>query len=126
MRDKAALVEDYISRLPYEPKPTTREAVIAWFFNISNTGGLRLTHLGFQTLQHLQEPSWEIEVAEAKIFKNNRLLLALDKKLTGPYYINKKKLIMFNSREAFLASFYKDLQHFLENYEGWPLITDLL
>lgn len=118
MRNKTALVEDYISRLPYEPKPTVREATIAWFFNISSTGGLRLTHMGYQVLQQLKEPSWEIEVAEAKIFKNNKLILALDKKLTGPYYINKKKLIMFNSQEALLASLYADLPQFLANYNG--------
>jgi hypothetical protein len=49
---------------------------------------------------------------------NKTGLLALDRKLTFPYYIDhkKKQLVMFSSREAMLATLYGDLKQFLENY----------
>jgi hypothetical protein len=49
---------------------------------------------------------------------NKSVLLALDRKITFPYYINfpGQQLILFSSREAMLATLYGDLQKFLENY----------
>lgn len=119
MRSKSQLVQEYINRLPEGlEKPQNRVAVVSWFFNVSETGGLRLTPMGYKVLTMLKEPSWVIEVTDSKIFKNNKMLLALDKKLTGPYYIEKKKLIMFNSQEALLASLYTDLAQFLDSYNS--------
>lgn len=119
MRVKSEIVKELIERLPPGiERPPVRSATMMWFFNISESGGLRLTPQGYQVMRMIKEPSWEIEVSDPKILKNNKMLLALDKKLAGLYYVDKKKLILFNSQEALLASLYADLPQFLENYQG--------
>ena len=55
-------------------------------------------------------------------FQGMKTLLALDRKLQHPYYIDYKfssnniKLVLFDSKEAMLANLYGNLTKFLDNY----------
>ena len=63
--------------------------------------------------------SWTVDLDPGKF--NRNLILLLDRKLQAPYYIEIEKkvarrLIMFSSREAMMATLYGDLQTFLKQY----------
>ena len=92
------------------------QALKIWYMNIRDTGGLRLTSIGYTVLKTLDVESWNIDLDGRRL--NKRVILELDKKLQYPYYIDvkKKQLIFFSSREAMLATLYGDLEAFLKQY----------
>jgi len=90
----------------------------SWYVNIRPNGGLRLTAIGYTVLQTLDLESWSIDLTGNKPLITKDLLLQLDRKLQWPYFldIKHKKLILFSSREAMLATLYGDLKAFLKQY----------
>lgn len=92
------------------------QALRVWYMNIRDTGGLRLTAIGYTVLKTLDIESWSMDLDIKKI--NKKTVLALDRKLQWPYYIDvkKKSIIFFSSREAMLANLYGDLGSFLKQY----------
>lgn len=94
------------------------DAMKIWYVNIRESGGLRLTGIGYAILTMLNIESWTMALPEGKRGLNKKLLLDLDHKLQWPYYIDikKKQLVFFSSREAMLANLYGDLQAFLKQY----------
>lgn len=91
-----------------------------WWYNIRARGGMRLTAKGHQVLGTvLDVEHYSIEVDPKKF--SRRLLLALDRKLRYPYFIESRKglarkLVMYGSQEAVLANLYGDLDRFIDNY----------
>jgi hypothetical protein len=63
-----------------------------------NRKSLRLTKLGLQLLQNNYE-NW--------VFKDHRLVahdsIALQRKMTYPYYMDRKNLVLFTEVDAFMA-----------------------
>lgn len=92
------------------------DAMKIWYVNIRESGGLRLTGIGYAILKTLNIESWTLDLPEKKFSK--KILLELDHKLKYPYYIDtrSRKLIFFSSREAMLATLYGDLESFLKQY----------
>jgi hypothetical protein len=92
------------------------QALKVWYMNIRDTGGLRLTAIGYTVLRTLDIESWNMDLDPKKI--NKKTILELDRKLQWPYYIDTKKrqIIFFSSREAMLATLYGDLGLFLKQY----------
>lgn len=88
-----------------------------WYYNIRSQGGFRLTAMGFQALQTAAMNSWSIDINPRDLTKIN--LLALDRKLNWPYYIDsrRKKLVLFSSRDAMMATLYGDLQAWLHSLD---------
>ena len=121
MRNKDKLIEQLIAQLPEEGRISLDSARIGWFHNIRPTGGLRLTDFGFKSLKeviNLEHYSYTIKDPFAF---TQRTILALDRKLTMPYYIVTKKgipttILFFGSKEAVLVNLYGDLDKFLDNY----------
>ena len=71
-----------------------------------NTRTLRLTKEGCKALQSIYE-HWVVE--PPKKTANN--MISLMRKMTFPYYIDKKQLVLFTERDAFMAK--------LAGAQGW-------
>lgn len=82
---------------------------------------MRLTRQGYDVfVKDLEIEFYEFVIPENTKF-NQRMVLALDRKLQMPYYIQRdqrriNKLIFFGSYEAVLVNLYGDLEKFLNNY----------
>ena len=109
---KSNLTEKILELLPDNKKITPHQAKIAWWFNIRNNGGLRLTTHGFDLFKKtLEFESWEVNLSQDNTKFNQRILLQLDKSLSWPYFVDmrNKKIYFFSSREATLATLYGDV-----------------
>lgn len=86
------------------------QAMSTWYYNLRSTGGFRLTALGYQALNVAAMNSWSIDINLRDLTKTN--LLTLDRKLNWPYYIDarRKKLVLFSSRDAVMATLYGDVK----------------
>lgn len=106
-----------IELLPEDHKITLEEAMVLWYTNIRNNGGFRLTQNGYQALKILGLESWSVPLTDIKITMDKNLLLALDRKLTWPYFIDykKKEIIFYSSREAVMATMYGSIKNWLDN-----------
>jgi hypothetical protein len=121
MRDKKKLTEELIELLAEDDRVTVRYAMIAWWFNIRERGGMRLTGLGYRAFTEdleLEHYSYSIE---NPILFNQQTILQLDRKMQMPYYIDvvkkmPKKIVFFGSKEAVMINLYGNLQQFLDNY----------
>lgn len=117
-RNKRTLTQTLVQLFDHESAVSVDQAMLTWYCNIRPTGGLRLTDSGYQALKWLDLEQWTVSIADPKTTLTKSLLLALDRKLQYPYYIDyrKKQLIFFSSREAMLATLYGDVAQFLHNY----------
>jgi hypothetical protein len=120
MRNKRELTERLVDLIPEGDRPNIDEAMIHWWYNIRDGGGLRLTPLGYQVLsEELEIESWTVPLPSNI---NKKLLLDLDHKLTFPYYLERqrkkeqRRIVFFSSKEAMLANLYGDLLTFLKSY----------
>jgi len=118
MVNKNELTQTLVELLPESLSVTTEKALKTWYCNIRSSGGLRLTDYGYKVFRFLEIESWTVPIEIKNL--NKKGLLALDRKLTFPYYIDlkNKQIVMFSSKEAMLATLYGDLQKFLDNYSG--------
>ena len=106
-----------IELLPEDHRITFDEAMVLWYTNIRNNGGFRLTVFGYQAMKILGLASWSVELNDIKITMDKKLLLALDRKLTYPYFIDykKKEIVFYSSKEAVMATMYGSIKNWLDN-----------
>jgi hypothetical protein len=106
-----------IELLPEDHRITLEEAMVLWYTNIRNNGGFRLTLNGYQAMKILALESWSVPLNDIKITMDKNLLLALDRKLTYPYFIDykKKEIIFYSSKEAVMATMYGSIKNWLDN-----------
>lgn len=114
---KHKLTKQLIELLPEDHRLSVDEAMILWYTNIRNNGGFRLTQNGFQVMKILGLESWSVPLTDIKITMDKNLLLALDRKLTWPYFIDykKKEIVFYSSREAVMATMYGSIKNWLDN-----------
>ena len=114
---KHKLTKRLVELLPEDHKITPEEAMLHWYTNIRNNGGFRLTVFGYQAMKILGLDSWSVELDDIKITMDKTLLLALDRKLTWPYFIDykKKEIVFYSSREAVMATMYGSIKNWLDN-----------
>ena len=104
-----------------EVRTTFATSMHTWWFNIRNNGGMRLTAIGYRVFsEQLDIASYDYTIDDPHEI-NQQLILALDRKIQTPYYIQAvkgipKKVVFFGSKEAVLANLYGDLKKFLDNY----------
>ena len=121
MRDKLELTRQLVNQLPESDAITIEEARKVWWFNIRRNGGMRLTSQGYHAFRVLLNLThYDFEISDPLGF-DQRMILALDRKLKTPYYILSvkgipKKLIFFGSKEAVMVNLYGNLKKFLDNY----------
>ena len=113
---KHKLTKRLIELLPEDQRITLEEAMIVWYTNFRNNGGFRLTQNGLQVMKILGLASWSVELDDIKITMDKKLLLALDRKLTYPYFIDykKKQVIFYSSKEAIMATMYGSIKNWLD------------
>lgn len=116
MFNKLALTQELITRYP--DAPLLDEAMVTWWQNIREDGGLRLTYEGFYVFENLLElSSYSFELPEKLLTPKN--LLVMDRHMTCPYYMvnNRKinKIVMFGSKEAMMAALHGDMQRFIKS-----------
>jgi len=117
MRNKLHLTEELLGLLPDEEKLPFEQAMVTWWFNLRENGGLRLTNTSYATLRKsLKLETYKFELKQPRAHQNKRLILGLDRKLQWPYYLNKQRLEFFSSKEATMAHLYQDLESWLKLY----------
>jgi len=114
---KHKLTKTLIDLLPDDHRITLEEAMVQWYTNIRNNGGFRLTIFGYQAMKILGLESWSVELSDIKITMDKTMLLALDRKLTYPYFIDykKKEIVFYSSKEAMMATMYSSIKNWLDN-----------
>ncbi len=91
---------------------TVDDAMEYWWQN--RNGGWRLTSDGFRALKQYDIEHWEFDVP--KLVPSPGLLLALDRKLTAPYYLHIGKdsqICFFDGKEATMYALYQDVKRFV-------------
>jgi hypothetical protein len=109
---KLEITKALLESLPLDHDIDLEWALNHWWINIRTNGGLRLTDMGYQCLKSLELKSYSIDLDPTTF--DRRVMLELDRKMQAPYYIDftkriPKKLIMFSSREAMMATLYGDI-----------------
>jgi hypothetical protein len=123
VRDKLKLTEQLVAQLDSDLGITITQAMRTWWFNIRKNGGMRLTGPGYSVFtKQLDLARYEWSIPDPHQF-NQRVILALDKKIQMPYYISStkgipKKIVFFGSQEAVWLNLYGNLQQFLDNYKS--------
>ena len=114
---KHKLTKRLVELLPEDHRLSIEEAMILWYTNIRNNGGFRLTPNGLLAMKILGLESWSVPLNDIKITMDKNLLLALDRKLTWPYFIDykKKEIVFYSSREAVMATMYGSIKNWLDN-----------
>jgi len=114
--NKREITQRLLEMLPDGHATDLDQALKLWYMNIRDSGGMRLTVIGYTVLITLGIESWNMNIDPKKV--NKKTILDLDRKLQWPYYIDtkKKQIIFFSSREAMLATLYGDLGSFLKQY----------
>ena len=114
---KHKLTKRLIELLPEDHRLSIEEAMVLWYTNIRNNGGFRLTQNGFLAMKILGLESWSVPLNDVKITMDKNLLLALDRKLTWPYFIDykKKEIVFYSSREAVMATMYSSIKNWLDH-----------
>jgi hypothetical protein len=114
---KHKLTKRLIELLPEDHRLSIEEAMVLWYTNIRNNGGFRLTQNGYQALKILGLEFWAVPLNDIKITMDKNLLLALDRKLTWPYFIDykKKEIVFYSSKEAVMATMYGSIKNWLDN-----------
>jgi hypothetical protein len=114
---KHKITKRLIELLPEDHRLSIEEALVLWYTNIRNNGGFRLTQNGLLAMKILGLESWSVPLNDIKITMDKNLLLALDRKLTWPYFIDykKKEIIFYSSREAVMATMYGSIKNWLDN-----------
>ena len=114
MLNKLVLTQELITLYP--DAPALDEAMVTWWQNIREDGGLRLTDVGYLVFSDcLELNSYTFELPEKLLTPRN--LIALDRHMASPYYIvNNRKhnnMVMFGSKEAMMAVLHGDMQRFI-------------
>jgi hypothetical protein len=110
MPDKLTFTQKLVARSDIW---TVEDAMQHWWQNPN--GGWRLTYDGFRAFEQYKLEHWDYETPVA-IQATAGILLALDRKLTAPYYIKIGKsplLCFFDSKEATMYALYNDIKHFV-------------
>jgi len=116
MRNKLHLTEELLGLLPSEEKIPFEQAMVTWWFNLREQGGLRLTNTGYIALKKsLKLETYLYELNQPRAHQNKKLILGLDRKLQWPYYLSKQRLEFFSSKEAMMATLYQDLHAWLQS-----------
>ena len=121
---KLSITLGLLQQVPEDRRESWDQALVTWWANIRPEGGLRLTRHGYDILKNVLEmESWELDLSGStdKSLINKKIILALDRKLEWPYYLDfnprkkTRRIVFFGSREALMATMYGDLEKWLSS-----------
>jgi hypothetical protein len=98
------LSKEQISKLVFDEIQKSVDKPMAFFQIFKNSKGTRFTGLGFDLASFLWKTYTVKLPQDYKIV--NRTLLMLDSRMEWPYYLSKKKLILFSEMDAFEFTLY--------------------
>jgi len=116
MLNKTLITQQLLEKLSAEVRPKCDVALKEWWVNLRDQGGMRLSEAGYIIFNMLEIERWQYDLSGRYPLKPSAYL-ALDQKLSCPYYIRpgkNAKLIVFGSREAMMLSLLGDLDHYIE------------
>ena len=121
MPDKLTLTQELVKILSFDNELSIDDLYGTIWRNLRKDGGFRLTIKGYELFgKYLELQHYTVKLDMMVL--GTKTLLALDRKIKHPYYIQYKasansiNLILFDSKEAMLANLYGDLDKFLANY----------
>lgn len=109
MTNKLAFTQQVVSQFSIW---TVDDAMKSWWQ--TTDGGWRLTHVGFDAFIQCEIEHWDFK--SPKMIPTPGLLLALDRKLTAPYYLHvgkEPRICFFGSKEATMYALYGDINKFV-------------
>ena len=120
---KLSITLSLLEQLPEDRREPWDQALVTWWANVRPEGGLRLTKHGYEILHDtLRYESWSLDLSnQVNSAINKRIVLALDRKLEWPYYLDfsprkkTRRIVFFGSREAMMATMYGDLEKWLSS-----------
>ena len=123
MGRKLSLTRQILQKI--DNPPSEEMALMTWWTNIRDTGGMGLTTEGFRIFVELLDVEhYDWEFPDNKML-GNRIVLALDRKMEFPYYIKQPKgkktpgkIFLFGERDAVIINLCGDLTKFVENTLG--------
>lgn len=98
------LSKEQISKLVFDEIQKSVDKPLAFFQVFKNSKGTRFTGLGFDLASSLWK-AYTIKLPQDYRIAN-RTLLMLDSRMEWPYYLSKKKLILFSELDAFEFTLY--------------------
>lgn len=113
MNARELLTRRLLAELPQEHEMTFDQAWSTWWMNPRAKGGFRLSRHGFDIMcEILHLDYWRIEIPKLSLAN----ILALDRKLHAPYYIDQKRkdLVLFHSRDAVMVRLHGDVNRWIE------------
>lgn len=123
MGRKQSLTKQILNQI--KSPPSTDVALMTWWTNIRESGGMGLTEEGFRIFTKeldLEHYDWEFP---DKNYLGNRVILALDRKMEFPYYIKRGRgkthpgqIFLFGEKDAVMINLCGDLTRFVENILG--------
>jgi len=126
MRDKRKFTAELYKHFEgFSDMTTAKDLYQIIWENTRKEGGFRLTTKGYDLLSNYLELENHKVKLDAIEFWESKILLALDRKLQHPYYIDNISftvkptvvtVMFFDSKEAMLAILYGNIQKFLDNY----------
>ena len=99
------LTKEQISKHVFELIQLTVDQKLEFFQIYKNAKGTRFTGTGFELAKHI----WKIYPLKLKQDYRilNKTLLLLDHRMTWPYYLSKRQLVLFNEMDAFEFTLYQ-------------------
>lgn len=98
------LSKEQISKLVFNEIQKTVDKPMAFFQIFKNSKGTRFTGLGFDLASFLWK-TYTVKLPQDYRIANKTLLM-LDSRMEWPYYLSKKKLILFSEMDAFEFTLY--------------------
>ena len=118
---KKQLTHDLVQQLDPELGVTEKVAMRTWWHNTRPKGGMRLTTVGYAVFsKDLDLAQYSFDLDNPFVL-NGTMILEMDQKLQMPYYIlartGLRKIILFGSSEALIATLYGDFKRWLDSYQ---------
>lgn len=98
------LSKEQISKLVFDEIQKSVDTPLTFFRVFKNSKGTRFTGLGFDLASFLWK-TYTVKLPQDYRIAN-RTLLMLDSRMEWPYYLSKKKLILFSELDAFEFTLY--------------------
>lgn len=100
-----SLPKSQTSNLVFDAIQQSVDAPLTFFKVYKNEKGTRFTGLGYELASKLWK-TYTVRLPQDYITLN-RTLLMLDQRMTWPYYLSKRKLVLFSEMDAFEFNLYQ-------------------
>lgn len=122
---KRKITQALLNQLPDDKKIDIKNAMLSWWLDVRNEGGLRLSEYGYKIFTYLEIEKFEFVLdiknttIEDKAISHMSLMLDLTNKLPCPYYVGRRKpnepyVAVYDSKIAMLIGLYGNIFEYLK------------